>query len=247
LAEGIETNEHLATARGMGATLGQGWLLGRPAPLPTQLPPLAATKITIVARGTPEPLDSPYSLARTISPRSAKKSLLIEVSKHLERQAIRSGEATVVLAAFQDARFFTAATRRRYATLARSAAFVGALGEDMPGKPMPGVRGGLITEVDPLVGEWDIAVIGPHFAATLVARDLGDDGPDSDRRFHFILSHNRELAIAVASSLMTRISAQPRATQLPALHASGQAGPIPDPMRVAQLTPAASGRGARGR
>src|SRR4051794_40500449 len=32
LAEGIETDAHLATARALGATLGQGWLFGRPGP-----------------------------------------------------------------------------------------------------------------------------------------------------------------------------------------------------------------------
>jgi EAL domain-containing protein (putative c-di-GMP-specific phosphodiesterase class I) len=32
LAEGIETEEQLATARALGATLGQGWLFGRPGP-----------------------------------------------------------------------------------------------------------------------------------------------------------------------------------------------------------------------
>ena len=222
LAEGIETEEHLAIARGMGATLGQGWLLGRPGPLPAGLPPFHGSSVTIVARTDQNPLDSPYDLARTIAPRSARKSLLIEVSKHLERQAIRSGEATVVLSTFQDASFFTPSTRRRYAKLARSAAFVGALGHGMPPEPLPGVRGGVITEFDPLIGEWDIAVVGPHFAATLVARDLGDDGPDAERRFEFILSHDRELAIAVASSLMTRISAKPQRTDLPSSELQGQ-------------------------
>ncbi len=38
LAEGVETVEHLATARAMGATLAQGWLYGRPLELPSQLP-----------------------------------------------------------------------------------------------------------------------------------------------------------------------------------------------------------------
>ena len=32
LAEGIETEEHLVMARALGATLGQGWLFGRPGP-----------------------------------------------------------------------------------------------------------------------------------------------------------------------------------------------------------------------
>ncbi|GAA1392977.1 EAL domain-containing protein [Catellatospora coxensis] len=35
LAEGIETRHHLKTAIAIGASLGQGWLFGPPAPLPT--------------------------------------------------------------------------------------------------------------------------------------------------------------------------------------------------------------------
>ncbi|WP_415973957.1 EAL domain-containing protein [Rhodococcus sp. 077-4] len=34
LAEGIETHRHLRRARALGATLGQGWMFGRPMPLP---------------------------------------------------------------------------------------------------------------------------------------------------------------------------------------------------------------------
>jgi EAL domain-containing protein (putative c-di-GMP-specific phosphodiesterase class I) len=39
LAEGIETAEHLTAAVKAGATLGQGYLFGRPAPLPRHLDP----------------------------------------------------------------------------------------------------------------------------------------------------------------------------------------------------------------
>ncbi len=206
LAEGIENEQHLAVARGLGATLGQGWLLGRPAPLPTMLPPFRGARVGIAVRGHQARRESPFEMGAAITaPRAARKTLLIEISKHLERQAIRSGEATLVLAAFQNASFFTPATRRRYAELVRTNAFVGALGQDMPADPMPGVRGGLLHPADPLLGEWDIAVVGPHFAATLVARDLHDTGPDAQRRFEFVLSHNRELAIAVASTLISRI------------------------------------------
>ena len=45
LAEGVETEAHLATARAMGATLAQGWLFGRPAsscPAPAALRSAAA-------------------------------------------------------------------------------------------------------------------------------------------------------------------------------------------------------------
>jgi EAL domain-containing protein (putative c-di-GMP-specific phosphodiesterase class I) len=34
LAEGIETRRHLRRARALGASLGQGWMFGRPLPLP---------------------------------------------------------------------------------------------------------------------------------------------------------------------------------------------------------------------
>jgi hypothetical protein len=36
-------------------------------------------------------------------------------------------------------------------------------------------------------------------AACLVARDLGEDGPDMQRRFDFVLSHDRDLVISVAT------------------------------------------------
>jgi DICT domain-containing protein len=80
---------------------------------------------------------------------------------------------------------------------------------------MPGVRGGVLEPSDPLLGEWDIAVIGPHFAATLVARDLGDHGPDAERRFEYVLSHDRETAIAVATTLISRIWPEPSVPDAP--------------------------------
>jgi EAL domain-containing protein (putative c-di-GMP-specific phosphodiesterase class I) len=208
LAEGIETDAHLAVAKALGATLGQGWLLGRPGPLPAADSLIPRTRIALRTQAphvVSEP--SPFALgARKIALRQGPKTLLIEISKHLERQAMRSGESAVVLASFQDASFFTPDTRIRYARLVESAAFVGALGSGMPSDPMPGVRGGHLDVSDPVIGEWDIAVVGPHFAATLLARDLGDNGPDGDRRFKFLLSHDRELAIAVATSLISRIA-----------------------------------------
>src|ERR1700754_3685025 len=42
LAEGIENEDHLAVARSLGATLAQGYLFGRPGPLPAQVRPSTA-------------------------------------------------------------------------------------------------------------------------------------------------------------------------------------------------------------
>jgi EAL domain-containing protein (putative c-di-GMP-specific phosphodiesterase class I) len=207
LAEGIETREHLGTARSLGATLGQGWLFGRPGAAPdTTAPPPAG----MIAARSPVPQPSaatPFRLAAAVlPPRLGRKDLLIEISKHLERQAIHSGEATAVLASFQDAAFFTPGTRRRYRQIATRAAFVGVLGRNMPPSPAPGIRGGLLAPADPLSSEWTITVTGPHFASCLIARDLGDSGPDMQRRFEFVLSHNRELVTDAASVLLSRIA-----------------------------------------
>ncbi|MDQ2756963.1 MAG: hypothetical protein M3Y71_10430, partial [Actinomycetota bacterium] len=49
-------------------------------------------------------------------------------------------------------------------------------------------------------------VIGPHFGAALVARDLGDTGPDETRRFTYVLTHDRDVAVAVAAALISRVS-----------------------------------------
>jgi len=219
LAEGIESAEHLRTARAFGATVGQGWYFGRPGPLPSPLPAFsAAAPLPVVPRRAGSDDPSPFALAAAQRPaRAADKRLLIEISKQLEAQAYAAGDSAIVLAAFQDADFFTPATRRRYAGLVRSCSFVAALGQGMPAEPLPGLRGAVIGPGDPLLGEWDIAVLGPHFAACLVARDLGDTGPDMTRRFEFILSHDRELTIGVTASLMSRVWPEPRTADLPQL------------------------------
>jgi EAL domain-containing protein (putative c-di-GMP-specific phosphodiesterase class I) len=205
LAEGIETPAHRQTAEGMGARLGQGWLLGRPGPLPVRSG-RAGTWDLGPDRSAPLTGATPYELVRGAAPRTITKPLLHAMSVHLENQAVALGEHAVVVAAFQHADFFTPATAGRYRRLAAGAAFVGALGEDLPLIPVPGARGGHLDPADPLRGEWDIAVVGPHFAATLVARDLGDTGPDHTRRFEYVLSYDRDFAVAVARTMMARLA-----------------------------------------
>src|SRR3954452_3295247 len=45
LAEGIETEQHLATAMALGATLGQGWFYGRPSATPEPQSPARALEL----------------------------------------------------------------------------------------------------------------------------------------------------------------------------------------------------------
>ncbi len=210
LAEGIETTRHLAVARSLGAVLGQGWLFGRPGPLPALTRPVAAlpsgAPVPITDRAATPEGGSPFELvAAQRAARQATKSLLLEVSKHLESQALSSSHSAVVLSTFQNVTHMTSATARRYADLAAKAAFVGAFGADMPAVPASGVRGVALDAGDVVLGEWDVVVIGPHFAGALVSRALDADGPEAHRRFEYVLTHDRELAVEVACSLMARM------------------------------------------
>ena len=70
--------------------------------------------------------------------RRSPKALLIELSKQLEREAMRLGETGVVAATFQEARHFTPSTAQRYRDLVERTGFVCALGEGLPVEPLPG-------------------------------------------------------------------------------------------------------------
>jgi DICT domain-containing protein len=67
------------------------------------------------------------------------------------------------------------------------------------------VRGADLDPDDPVAGEWDVVVVSPHFAAALVARDLGDQGPDLERRFDYAVTYDRALVVDVARDLMRRV------------------------------------------
>jgi DICT domain-containing protein len=77
----------------------------------------------------------------------------------------------------------------------------------MAPEPAPGVSGAAIDPADPIVEEWSLVVVGPHFAGAVLARDIGDMGEDSARRFDYVVTYDRELVVAAASALLRRVTA----------------------------------------
>ena len=204
LAEGIETPGHLDQALALGATLGQGWLLGRPGPLVK--PPTPNWPI-VRAHPNPPIAETPFTLvAGREQLRIGRKGLLLGLSRHIETQGLALPTPPVVLGAFQTAARFTTATSTRYSGMAARCPLVAALGLGLAASPAPGVHGASLSPTDPLVGEWTVTVVGSHYSGALIARDLGDDGPDHDRRFEFVVTHDRDLVLGAARSLMSRIT-----------------------------------------
>jgi EAL domain-containing protein (putative c-di-GMP-specific phosphodiesterase class I) len=209
LAEGIETEEHLRKALALGAHLGQGWLFGRPADLPDRMRPGRHEHAFGRAVWT-DPAD-PWDAVRGKQSRAATKELLLPISHHLERHPLTATEPPVLLSTFEDATHFTPATARRYERLARCCSLVGAFGTGMPAEPVPGIRGADLAAGDPLGGQWVVACLGPHFAGALVAADLGDASTvpgvrDRDRRFRYVVTHDRETVVRAARSLLRRMA-----------------------------------------
>jgi EAL domain-containing protein (putative c-di-GMP-specific phosphodiesterase class I) len=209
IAEGIETIEHHAAARSLGATHGQGWLFGRPDVPPTTLDAAAALPASRdrehlgTTQGTA--FETVASAGRPVL--QGDKELILSLSKQLERHAQTLGPECVILANLQHRRHLSPATADRYSALALDAAFVGMIGTDVEPMPAPGVRGGAFPAGSPLAREWSVTVISPHFAAAMVARDLGDTNvPDMQRRFDFCLTYDRTLVASAARALMANIA-----------------------------------------
>lgn len=204
LAEGVEDSSHREQALALGATLGQGWALGRPGPLVASPPP---TSPVSMARRAPPVASTPFELvAHLDTVRVGRKGLILDLSHHIETQGRHLRPAPVVLSAFQTGERFTPATAERYRRLAERCPLVGALGVDLEIDPALGVHAVSFAADDPLAREWTVATIGSHYAAALVARDLGDSGPDHHRRFAFVVTHDRDIVLAAARSLMSRLT-----------------------------------------
>ena len=122
LAEGIETEAQQEVARALGARYVQGWLYGRPGPLPAAAgePPAGAFRLTPPRRRPrAEQLPTPFEVVSAVRPvRRGTKRLLLAISKHLEAQVGAHGESAVLLATFQEARHFTPATQGAASTSA---------------------------------------------------------------------------------------------------------------------------------
>lgn len=203
LAEGIETDRDDHVARTLGASYGQGWLHGRPAPLPTE--PRATGRLTLLESDDGRAPASPFDL---VSDRlrgvDAPYEYLLAISLDLEAKAARL-DAPIVLSTFQDADRFTPATARRYTALAANASLVGALAVGLASCPAPGIRGADLSAGDPVRHDWIVVVLAPHFAAALIARDQTGSGPVRHRRYDYAVTHDPERVVLAAQSLLDRL------------------------------------------
>lgn len=150
LAEGIETLEHLHRALALGASLGQGFLFGRPGPLvhraaTAALQPPIRTQRPCVDFGSPFDAVAHRSPTRngvaSLRIRRHAKDTVVALSRYLEQQALDASDPPMVLTALQRAEFFTGETRARHERLAAHSPLVAVFGRDVADDLGSGIRG----------------------------------------------------------------------------------------------------------
>jgi len=193
LAEGIDSEDQLDAARAYGATLGQGYLLGAPGPLPSPLPG-AGRPIALAGSGAAPDGPGPYErIVNWRRPALAGRPLAAHAARLVLELANDMGESGVLLATFPRPELADLGALRQ---LARRLAFVGALS---PGPPEPspeGVRGGAPVPD----GTWTVLALGPTRAACFAGREA------EDGCWSFATTYDRELVVECALGLLARMA-----------------------------------------
>jgi EAL domain-containing protein (putative c-di-GMP-specific phosphodiesterase class I) len=202
LAQRVETSSDVLSARAFGAIYGQGWRYGHPGPLPSDShTPRAPFPLLDARENTDVP--TPFEvIARHRSPIPTERRFLLRISSVLERRALDSGAPTVLLACIEHGRYFTSETQARYVAFASRASFTAVMGADMPHVALADLHIVDLPPAEHLCREWNVLVVGPNYTGALVARDLGETGEDDYRRYDHIVTHDRELVIDAARSLL---------------------------------------------
>ncbi|MFY9487374.1 MAG: EAL domain-containing protein [Solirubrobacterales bacterium] len=208
VAEGIETDEHLFRARAMGAHMAQGWKYGKPAP-PTDFVPSDTARPTTMAMPSEFDAETELSPFELISQRRevcvASRRMLVSLMRRIEQVADVAGPTGILIGSCQNFDRIDDATRQHYRALARSMAMVGVIGAGAPDESFSGIRTSVLDADDRLTNEWIVCVVSASHGAAVIARDLGDDGPELDRRYSFCMTHNQELATAATRQLIERM------------------------------------------
>ncbi len=202
LAQRVETDSDILDARGFGATYGEGWRYGRPDVLP-QREHIPRAPFPFLRTEEADASATPFQVVhqhRESVP--TDKQALTRISSVLEHRALSNGAPFVLLACIQDGGELTRDARIHYEGLARQAAFTALFGTDMGGVRLPDAQVVDVPVRHALAKEWNVIVVGPSYTAAVVAQDLGDSGDTRYRRYDHIVTHDRDLVVEAARSLL---------------------------------------------
>ncbi len=209
VAEGVESEEDRARALVLGATLGQGWLWGRPQTLAT--PSWSGSTVIAAEPARQRVRQSPFALLGPGAWTGGPESVVRAVVRGIELVAQESGTPPLLISCMQDARRLDAASVRRFEALAGRLPLVAVLGTGVPAELAPGVRGAPLPAGDPLAEEWSVVVLGVQNAVALLARERpSPPGAGEERWFDFAVTQDRALVVEAARRLLERFDTDRR-------------------------------------
>ena len=199
LAEGIDSEEQLATARTFGATLGQGYLLGAPAALPAQLP--AGGPSAPPARRRERPVRRhPVGARDELAPSAPRHARAGDPRRRRDRRPARSSSARPRWCSRRSPTSRSARRRTPATGGSRSASRSSACSTRARRSTARKVRGGTLAADDPLRGSGTLVALAPEFAACYVVRQL-----DGDDEWEFAITYDRDTVVECALPLMARM------------------------------------------
>ncbi len=205
LAECVETEEQAEQAAVFGATYGQGYLFGAPAPLPASLP-VPAHPLHLHALPQPLAGATPFEvLHNAVESQHARLDYLAPVSMRLRSHAQNSFESSVALALFDSQDRYERHTQVWEEIAERNCLSVCLV---------PGMTGRrslfrqLVTapaEGSRLHGEYALVVVTPQYAGAIVMRPSDRVAADGTALVEYIYSQDRTLVIAAGRAFLEHV------------------------------------------
>ena len=209
IAAGVDTVALAQAARTLGATYGVGALY----PAKDDPTSLVGEPVTDLPkpprRAEPTPrMRTPYQIAEAVhgEPKRGTKRLLIQMTRALEAQASAMGPTMIVLGTFQDARYYNDTTAQRWRNLADTVGYAGVYGLGLVHMLDGNVHHAPLLPDDELATEWTVAVLSPHHAALLTARDVHHGHDELERTFDFFQTFDRDTVTRSVHAVLHRFT-----------------------------------------
>jgi EAL domain-containing protein (putative c-di-GMP-specific phosphodiesterase class I) len=190
IAEGIETEDDLVTARSLGATWGQGWLFGRPAPLgrfPFTDMSRGPSTLRPPRPGLHQPTSTPFGAAAEVAEpgRATLDTAVLRITAMAA--AVGTGDHAIVLASCADSHV---------------AAEVNAVLENVKTRATYVAVIDPASAAEPFDGEVSVAVVGSDRAEVLCWRMPVDAGSPTVDMVHI---RERTAVIAISRMMLQRL------------------------------------------
>lgn len=229
IAKGVEKGEHLERAYALGATHVQGWLFGRPEPLPEVFAGPLAPPIGVRAGGPSsskrddflEDLTPAELLADKVPSRIVPRRLLGSLNIELLRHASSLGSSGLVIASVPSWDELDPVETHLITDLASSLGFTGAIGAGVREARIPGLRFGEVGPDHHLASSISLVVLSPQFAGAVISQETDHDGRGGEQRHRAMITHDRALVARCARLILGYI--EPATDPEPSLLASDAA------------------------